>query len=401
MGKLNIAHHKSYHPYRADNIERVRRDEEEAKLKEAQEDGRVMLADSEARIALLRERAKAEAKPSKHKQQREEERLLQAGNPLISGSSSTSVSKETDNNAGLTLTASSGHFNFFEELEYSHQNTLEHNPRTKAQADKARQQELEKGVPLMPDAKDRNPWYMNKTLKHPKDLTDEEVKLKESVEPETEKEKWGRRSRANKVSSKIALDPLTDMQSKLAARSRALSSRTAAMPPPPAPISRSSSQSLPKDAASERTTRESAERARAEALIARRRAALEASSSVGGDTPISIRDGGYSDGYNKQETRAAHEAWERQRGRYGDRRWDEDVEDRDRDSGRASRSESSGDRHSGSSRDSRRREREDLADRDRDRGYRREDDRERSHRKDLPRGERNRTRGAEDLRRRS
>lgn len=44
MGKLNIAHHKSYHPYRAENIERVRRDEEEARLKEAQEDGRVMLA---------------------------------------------------------------------------------------------------------------------------------------------------------------------------------------------------------------------------------------------------------------------------------------------------------------------------------------------------------------------
>jgi hypothetical protein len=44
MGKLNIAHHKSYHPYRRDNIERVRRDEEEAKLKEEKEEGRMMLA---------------------------------------------------------------------------------------------------------------------------------------------------------------------------------------------------------------------------------------------------------------------------------------------------------------------------------------------------------------------
>jgi hypothetical protein len=44
MGKLNIAHHKSYHPYRRDNIERVRRDEEEARLKEEDEEGRVMLA---------------------------------------------------------------------------------------------------------------------------------------------------------------------------------------------------------------------------------------------------------------------------------------------------------------------------------------------------------------------
>lgn len=34
MGKLNIAHHKSYHPYRRDNIKRVRRDEEKARLEE-------------------------------------------------------------------------------------------------------------------------------------------------------------------------------------------------------------------------------------------------------------------------------------------------------------------------------------------------------------------------------
>lgn len=44
MGKLNIAHHKSYHPYRRDNIEKVRKDEEEARQKEAKEEGRMMLA---------------------------------------------------------------------------------------------------------------------------------------------------------------------------------------------------------------------------------------------------------------------------------------------------------------------------------------------------------------------
>ena len=44
MGKLNIAHHKSYHPYRRDNIERVRRDEEEASRKEADAEGKMMLA---------------------------------------------------------------------------------------------------------------------------------------------------------------------------------------------------------------------------------------------------------------------------------------------------------------------------------------------------------------------
>jgi hypothetical protein len=44
MGRLVIAHHKSYHPYRRDNVERVRRDEEEAHLKEEQEEGRMMVA---------------------------------------------------------------------------------------------------------------------------------------------------------------------------------------------------------------------------------------------------------------------------------------------------------------------------------------------------------------------
>ncbi|KAL4063930.1 hypothetical protein V8B97DRAFT_1920313 [Scleroderma yunnanense] len=55
MGKPNIAHHTSYHPYRRDNIERVRRDEEEAAKQEADKESRMALADAEARLTLLRE----------------------------------------------------------------------------------------------------------------------------------------------------------------------------------------------------------------------------------------------------------------------------------------------------------------------------------------------------------
>ena len=44
MGRLVIAHHKSYHPYRAENVERVKKDEEEARLQEAKEEGRLRLA---------------------------------------------------------------------------------------------------------------------------------------------------------------------------------------------------------------------------------------------------------------------------------------------------------------------------------------------------------------------
>ncbi|KAF8147234.1 hypothetical protein K438DRAFT_1989813 [Mycena galopus ATCC 62051] len=54
-GKLNIARHKSYHPYRCENIEKVRHDEEEARQNEAKEEGRMLLADSEAWVDLFSE----------------------------------------------------------------------------------------------------------------------------------------------------------------------------------------------------------------------------------------------------------------------------------------------------------------------------------------------------------
>ena len=44
MGKLNIAHHKSYHPYRLDNIERVRRDEAAAQIKQTEDADRAFVA---------------------------------------------------------------------------------------------------------------------------------------------------------------------------------------------------------------------------------------------------------------------------------------------------------------------------------------------------------------------
>ena len=44
MGKLNIAHHKSYHPYRLDNIERVRRDEAAANKKKTEDQDRALVA---------------------------------------------------------------------------------------------------------------------------------------------------------------------------------------------------------------------------------------------------------------------------------------------------------------------------------------------------------------------
>ncbi|RPA92686.1 hypothetical protein L873DRAFT_1794087 [Choiromyces venosus 120613-1] len=54
---LHLLHHKSYHVYSSENIARVRRDEAAAAARAAADDARLQAADSEARIDLLRARA--------------------------------------------------------------------------------------------------------------------------------------------------------------------------------------------------------------------------------------------------------------------------------------------------------------------------------------------------------
>jgi N-terminal domain of CBF1 interacting co-repressor CIR len=51
---LHLLHHKSWHVYNTDNIERVRRDQEKARLKEEAEELRMNKADQERRLQQLR-----------------------------------------------------------------------------------------------------------------------------------------------------------------------------------------------------------------------------------------------------------------------------------------------------------------------------------------------------------
>ncbi|CAO3689338.1 unnamed protein product [Rhizopus microsporus] len=59
---MNILHHKSYHVYNKKNIEKVRKDEEAAAAKEKEKQKRIELAESEARLELLRKRANEQDK---------------------------------------------------------------------------------------------------------------------------------------------------------------------------------------------------------------------------------------------------------------------------------------------------------------------------------------------------
>ncbi|KAJ7073736.1 hypothetical protein C8F01DRAFT_1205218 [Mycena amicta] len=143
MGKLNIAHHKSYHPYRCDNIERVRQDEEEARLQEAKEEGRLMLADSEARIDTLRQRAGAK----RRKDDDDIERAM--------------VSQVENGHVAAVLPTTAGHINFFEDLE---QNAMI--PATTRKTKKTEPVETDRGVSLAPSAKDLKPCNTDSHRSH-------------------------------------------------------------------------------------------------------------------------------------------------------------------------------------------------------------------------------------------
>ncbi|KAJ7268506.1 hypothetical protein C8J57DRAFT_1325319 [Mycena rebaudengoi] len=257
MGKLNIAHHKSYHPYRRDNIEKVRRDEEEAREKEAKEDGRIMLADSEVRIERLRERA-----GSKQKKKRKDEDLeeLTAG-----GSAQPAILPTTD-----------GHINFFGDLEH---NAIASAIKSTKKADPV---ETDRGVPLAPSAKDLKPWYTEKTLDPDEEVIDEK--------------------RKRDTARKSVHDPLTSITHQLASRQGSGPSKPSYRPRPPV-IPPNSSRPPEVQA---RLTRESSERERALELIRRKQREIR-----GSETPSTVHGGGYGDVFNRREVEEAHRGRER------------------------------------------------------------------------------------------
>ncbi|KAI9572530.1 hypothetical protein HD554DRAFT_2066080 [Boletus coccyginus] len=270
MGKLNIAHHKSYHPYRRDNIERVRRDEEEAARKDAEKEGKIVLADAEARLTLLRDRAGI---GGKGKEKADE--VEGPASAVVASGSGTGI-------------ASGKHINLFEDLEQQAMVTAIRATK------KTTPSEAEQGVPLAPSAKDLNPWYSDKAR--------DRGQITEDQQDERRQRDLRHKSRN---------DPLTSITQQLAARSSSRpslppnnsrsrdhrSSHHAEQRPPASP---------PKqvDPTTARLNRESSERERALALIRRKQRELG-----GSETPSTVHGGmdeGYADVYNKRAVEEAH-----------------------------------------------------------------------------------------------
>jgi hypothetical protein len=127
------------------------------------------------------------------------------------------------------------------------------------------------------------------------------------------------------MAAKSSSDPLKAMNTLLARRAQVLFSPSTAPIPSPSSQGRTTAPSSAEEAARlARLNREKSERARAQALIARRQRELQASerdSTVGADTPRE-----YGNVFNVREVR---EAAERRRSHnWGLRRWDDDDRDR-------------------------------------------------------------------------
>ncbi|KAJ6518983.1 hypothetical protein C8R45DRAFT_1048106 [Mycena sanguinolenta] len=256
MGKLNIAHHKSYHPYRRDNIEKVRRDEEESRQNEAKEEGR--LCDSEARIDLLRERAGSKSSSNRRKDDGDLANLMAEG-----GSMRPAV-----------LPTTGGHINFFEDLEH---NAIATAIRTAKKAE--------------PDLK---PWYTERAANSDEEVIDEKRFV-------------------HHTARKSVHDPLTSITYQLASRHGSSPSSKPTYRPCSAAMSSTHDPSQPPEVQA-RLTRESSERERAMELIRRKQREMR-----GSETPSTVHGGGYGDVFNRREVEEAHRGRDR-RGRESDYR---------------------------------------------------------------------------------
>ncbi|KAG8948530.1 hypothetical protein FRC04_009740 [Tulasnella sp. 424] len=240
MGKLNIAHHKSYHPYRRDNIERVRRDEEAARLQQLKDEGKLMMADSEARLDVLRKRSGA----SRSRRDRSSELEFQ---------------QKTAEFPADPLTTPEGHINFFSTIEVSQTGTSSFELERKIKG-----KEAEKGVAFAPNPQDLRPWYV--------DAPPNVEGAMSSGDPGPSGTGSGDSlRRKNRDTHRKALhDPLTTIQAQLRSRN---STSLASLPWPLAGKRSHQDERKPKNSSPEesprtaRLAREATERARAEALI--------------------------------------------------------------------------------------------------------------------------------------
>ncbi|KAJ3292233.1 Leukocyte receptor cluster member 1 [Borealophlyctis nickersoniae] len=226
MGKLNILQHKS-----EKNRERVRQDEEKARLEEEKKAQRALEADREARLDLMRRKAHAKREIT--------------GGPADVSQTSLTLAEEPGE-------APQGHINFFAELEAAAGKAQGVNAEYEAEK-KAEKEKYEKQFTWYlgetRDGKKEVPWYATKDLKAP------------SPPPKPA----GRRGKKEKEDMlKEMDDPLSSISKYLEAKDKDKTKKSSRSKPR---TSSSSSSSSLERLRAERLAREAAERKRAEAVL--------------------------------------------------------------------------------------------------------------------------------------
>ncbi|XP_068701611.1 leukocyte receptor cluster member 1 homolog [Montipora capricornis] len=169
---MNILPKKSWHVRNKDNVERVRRDEENARKEEKERERRAALAEQEARTSLLRDRAS--------------KKLVKEG--------------ESHNTSMVLADDKPRHLNFFADIEEGLKYGI--NPDYEAEK-RAEQEKREKAIGLLTylgqsakDTKSEKPWYVKS----------HQQRMDPSEGSESAREKDKKRS----------LDPLNEMRKYLA-----------------------------------------------------------------------------------------------------------------------------------------------------------------------------------------
>lgn len=187
--------------YNAENVARVRKDEEEARKKEEEEEYRMQIADAESRMDRLRRRItggdpEAHEKPptisaSEYPEQRSAKRARHESSNLALAQTATGRSRTT---ATDQLTDKDGHLNIFLETDGTRSQKIR--PKKASQPEPA-------SFTLRELAPELKPWYSSTTLVGEKQAA--------KSEKQTEKEQL-REERA-----RAGNDPLADMKRQLKA----------------------------------------------------------------------------------------------------------------------------------------------------------------------------------------
>ncbi|WVF70495.1 hypothetical protein IAT40_005285 [Kwoniella sp. CBS 6097] len=312
MPRLQILHHKSYHPYLEKNKQRVREDEARAQAEELAKEQKQLDTEAEARLDILRKRAGSPSFQPEHndlpstsstrdrdggtslierhrkEKAREEKRekkkrdRLDFDFPSESARRSDKGKRRAEEPERAEKWETGGHVNLFADIERAGPSRPPPTLAELAKVKKDRESDLLTMYLGRPD-KETKPWY-----------ADRELKRVEDREIGEEAEERRARDRRKDARSKNRHDPLTHISTLLSTSK-------------PKPTSHSRPSTLSTNPSDARRAREQTERERALALLGGPKGPPSRPNGAWNDTPSTISgDRTWEDDWERQKAKAGN-----------------------------------------------------------------------------------------------